>query len=104
MPEIKSQPMPGLCALCCAAVLLANDIAVATGIADETHELPQGSAINVLQDMASGEWAVNEIHADGEIRPMAAVTFVGGLAVCASDVLNAMRMTYKRDGVRVALN
>lgn len=87
MPEIKSQPMPGLCALCCKAVILADGFAVQME-GEDFHELPDGAQWGALQDMASGEWKVKPIKADGVIHPMAAVTFVAGMAACATHVLD----------------
>jgi hypothetical protein len=94
VPEIKSQPIPGLCALCCAAVLTADEVHMSvTGDPGDTHELPPGTLYDVLQEMATGERPVREMHANQVIKTMAPVTFVGGMTVCASHIVNAMRAT-----------
>lgn len=91
MPEIKSQPMPGLCALCCHDVLKAEWFAVVIGAGDD-HELPPGTQFEVLQDMASGEWKTADIKIDeGEIKRMAAVAFVAGTAVCSDHIGVALK-------------
>lgn len=91
MPEIKSQPMPGLCALCCHAVLKANHIAVLGG-EDGEHALPPGPQHDVLCDMASGEWPVMPVRTDGVvIHRMASVALVAGTAVCVDHVDSALR-------------
>jgi hypothetical protein len=83
--------MQGLCALCCYDVIQSRWFAVMIG-ADDEHELPDGTQRDVLQDMASGEWGVNEIKIDeGEIKRMAAVAFVAGTAVCSDHIGVALK-------------
>lgn len=96
MPEIKSQPMTGLCAMCCAEVVTSKEFAVRTQ-GDEFHELPPWTQCQVLQDMASGEWEVGDIRVESggvsEVWPMAAVAMVGGTATCAMHLMYVVKVS-----------
>lgn len=86
MPETKSQPMPGLCAVCVWNVL-AEDQHVAVVLTDGgDHDFVPEMMHGIVQDMASGEWPVMPVKTSGREQRMAAVTFVGGTAVCTDHV------------------
>ena len=92
MSKTKSQPVPGLCAHCCADVIAADRFWVV--ISGTLRELEPGMEQDVLQDMASGEWNVNTVRVwtgdEERDLPMAAVALVGGTAVCAKHLPGAM--------------